>query len=151
MLTAYTQTTHPLNVDNFYFIYDYFSNPPGALIQETRDNKHLLLLYFIPSFLYCIYNNLTFKNLATFDPTTYYLLLQFRVVITGVLFQVSYNNLKYMTFNLDSFMNSVSVFPFGILGDFSQSIDTTPMVFIDFTNTWLYGEAAQFRSFIQHK
>jgi len=45
-------------------------------------------LYFVPAALYCAYNNLAFVNLANFDPTTYFLLLQFRVVITGVVFQV---------------------------------------------------------------
>ncbi|XP_031630727.1 UDP-galactose transporter senju [Contarinia nasturtii] len=69
------------------------SDPATKLVKETIDNKHLLLLYFIPSLLYCIYNNLTFKNLSTFDPTTYYLLLQFRVVITGVLFQVIFHKI----------------------------------------------------------
>ena len=39
--------------------------------------------------LYCIYNMLTFVNLRAFDPTTYFLLLQLRVVVTGVMFQVS--------------------------------------------------------------
>ena len=34
-----------------------------------------------------MYNNLAFVNLANYDPTTYYLLLQFRVVVTGVTFQ----------------------------------------------------------------
>nr|CAD7585810.1 unnamed protein product [Timema genevievae] len=47
----------------------------------------LLLLYFVPAFLYCLYNNLAFVNLSAFDPTTYYLLLQFRVVVTGIVFQ----------------------------------------------------------------
>ncbi|CAB3366460.1 Hypothetical predicted protein [Cloeon dipterum] len=47
-----------------------------------------MMLYFVPAFMYCLYNNLAFVNLATYDPTTYYLLLQFRVVITGVVFQV---------------------------------------------------------------
>lgn len=42
----------------------------------------------MPALLYCFYNNLAFVNLAAFDPTTYNLLLQFRVVITGLFFQV---------------------------------------------------------------
>lgn len=46
-------------------------------------------MYLIPACLYCIYNNLAFVNLSKFDPTTYFLLLQFRVVVTGVLFQVN--------------------------------------------------------------
>jgi hypothetical protein len=48
-----------------------------------------MMLYFIPAFLYCLYNNLAFVSLSAFDPTTYYLLLQFRVVVTGIVFQVS--------------------------------------------------------------
>lgn len=50
-----------------------------------------MLKYFIPSFLYCLYNNLTFVNLSSYDPTTYFLLLQFRVVITGVIFQMLFD------------------------------------------------------------
>ncbi|XP_048258826.1 UDP-galactose transporter senju-like [Haliotis rufescens] len=50
--------------------------------------RQVLGLYFVPAFLYCLYNNLQFVNLAAYDPTTYYLLLQFRVVITGVFFQI---------------------------------------------------------------
>jgi Nucleotide-sugar transporter len=65
------------------------------------------MLYFVPAFMYCLYNNLAFVNLATFDPTTYYLLLQFRVVITGIVFQVSFQFLarewqfSYRHFSLD--------------------------------------------------
>lgn len=50
----------------------------------------VMLKYFVPAFLYCLYNNLAFVNLSAFDPTTYYLMLQLRVVVTGVLFQVFY-------------------------------------------------------------
>lgn len=49
----------------------------------------------VPAFLYCLYNNLAFVNLATFDPTTYYLLLQLRVVVTGILFQIIFK--KYLS------------------------------------------------------
>jgi UDP-sugar transporter A1/2/3 len=45
----------------------------------------------VPSFLYCLYNNLTFVNLSSYDPTTYFLLLQFRVVVTGILFEVLFS------------------------------------------------------------
>ncbi|XP_018573795.1 UDP-galactose transporter senju [Anoplophora glabripennis] len=63
-------------------------NKPKELVVDIVKNKTVLLLYFVPAFLYCLYNNLAFINLSSFDPTTYYLLLQFRVVVTGVLFQV---------------------------------------------------------------
>lgn len=59
-----------------------------SLVARVIEGRDVLLLYFVPAFLYCLYNNLAFVNLSTFDPTTYYLLLQLRVVITGVLFQV---------------------------------------------------------------
>ena len=53
------------------------------------------MLYLVPAALYCLYNNLAFHNLSVFDPTTYYLLLQFRVVITGILFQIIFK--KYLS------------------------------------------------------
>ncbi|KAF5304560.1 hypothetical protein FQA39_LY09611 [Lamprigera yunnana] len=60
----------------------------SSLVRDSVKSKKVLGLYFVPAFLYCFYNNLAFVNLATFDPTTYYLLLQFRVVTTALLFQV---------------------------------------------------------------
>ncbi|KAF2901273.1 hypothetical protein ILUMI_04910 [Ignelater luminosus] len=60
----------------------------ASLFEDAWKNKNVLGLYFVPAFLYSLYNNLSFINLVTFDPTTYYLLLQFRVVITAVLFEV---------------------------------------------------------------
>ncbi|KAG8183645.1 hypothetical protein JTE90_005632 [Oedothorax gibbosus] len=60
---------------------------PKLITAIIKDVK-VLMLYFVPAFLYCLYNNLTFINLSVFDPTTYYLLMQIRVVITGVVFQV---------------------------------------------------------------
>eukprot|EP00123_Amoebidium_parasiticum_P013997 comp22273_c3_seq1/m.32946 comp22273_c3_seq1/g.32946 ORF comp22273_c3_seq1/g.32946 comp22273_c3_seq1/m.32946 type:complete len:297 (-) comp22273_c3_seq1:537-1427(-) len=50
--------------------------------------KKLFALYFVPAFLYSISNNLTYTNLSRNDPTTFYLLLQLRVVVTGVMFQL---------------------------------------------------------------
>lgn len=45
------------------------------------------VLYIVPAFLYCLYNNLQFINLSNYDPTTYYILLQFRVVVTGLVYE----------------------------------------------------------------
>ncbi|CAF1419659.1 unnamed protein product [Adineta ricciae] len=59
--------------------------------RDITDNQTVLFLYFIPSALYCLYNNLAFINLSSYDPTTYFLLLQFRVVVTGVIFQILFN------------------------------------------------------------
>lgn len=73
----------------FISIILYWSN--HSIVHLCRDIAKDLLtlaLYLVPALLYTLYNNLAFVNLANFDPTTYFLLLQFRVVITGVLFQV---------------------------------------------------------------
>ncbi|CAF0818300.1 unnamed protein product [Adineta ricciae] len=59
--------------------------------RDITENQTVLFLYFIPSALYCLYNNLAFINLSSYDPTTYFLLLQFRVVVTGVIFQILFN------------------------------------------------------------
>lgn len=64
---------------------------------DIAANKIILAKYFVPSFLYCLYNNLTFINLSSYDPTTYFLLLQFRVVVTGVVFQILFK--KYLSKN----------------------------------------------------
>ncbi|XP_065357721.1 UDP-galactose transporter senju [Calliphora vicina] len=66
-----------------------------SLVKDVRKDSNVMMLYFVPAFLYCLYNNLAFVNLSTFDPTTYYLLLQLRVVITGVLFQIIFK--KYLS------------------------------------------------------
>ncbi|GFR01126.1 UDP-galactose transporter senju [Trichonephila clavata] len=58
------------------------------LLSSIVFHSKVLMLYFVPAFMYSLYNNLTFVNLSIFDPTTYYLLMQIRVVITGVVFQV---------------------------------------------------------------
>ncbi|KAB7495204.1 CMP-sialic acid transporter 3, partial [Armadillidium nasatum] len=55
----------------------------------------VLLLYMVPAFLYCLYNNLAFINLKEYDPTTYFILLQLRVMVTGVLFQLIFK--KYLS------------------------------------------------------
>lgn len=47
----------------------------------------VLFLYMVPAVLYCLYNNLTFVNLSIFDPTTYFILLQLRVILTGIIYQ----------------------------------------------------------------
>ena len=58
------------------------------LIPEVVSGRKVLALYMVPAFLYCLYNNLSFVNLASYDPTTYYLLLQLRVVVTAVIYQL---------------------------------------------------------------
>lgn len=73
----------------------HFRNNLRSLVRDVGKDRRVLALYMVPAFLYCLYNNLAFVNLATFDPTTYYLLLQLRVVVTGILFQIIFK--KYLS------------------------------------------------------
>ncbi|XP_061703770.1 UDP-galactose transporter senju isoform X1 [Cydia pomonella] len=68
-------------------LYSYRRNDKPHIFRAVALNYKLLLLYFIPSLLYCFYNNLAFVNLSHYDPTSYYILLQFRIVLTAILFQ----------------------------------------------------------------
>jgi len=47
--------------------------------------------YAAPALLYCVYNNLVYVNLTTFDPGTYNVLMQLRIVFTGLLYQVIFS------------------------------------------------------------
>jgi len=59
-----------------------------SLLDAIVRYKWLLVLYLTPGPLYCMYNNLAFVNLASFDPTTYFMLLQLRLLICGVVYQI---------------------------------------------------------------
>jgi len=50
--------------------------------------KHVLLLYLVPAALYCLYNNLSFTSLSYFNPTTYFMFMQIRLLLTGVIYQI---------------------------------------------------------------
>jgi len=73
----------------------FYRNTIQSLVTNVIKGSNVLMLYLVPAALYCLYNNLAFHNLSVFDPTTYYLLLQFRVVITGILFQIIFK--KYLS------------------------------------------------------
>ncbi|XP_003739085.1 UDP-galactose transporter senju-like [Galendromus occidentalis] len=60
------------------------SRPVEVAISRWR----LLILYLIPSALYCMSNNLVFVNLRYFEPTTYNVLQQLKIVLTGILYQM---------------------------------------------------------------
>jgi len=56
--------------------------------RTARDNPVYVAKYFLPSLLYCVYNNLVYINLGTFDPGTYNVLMQFKISLTGVIYQI---------------------------------------------------------------
>ena len=68
-----------------------YNHSVSKFFHEVKRNPRLFLLYFIPSGLYCIYNNLAFVSLVNFDPTTYYILLQLRMVVTGIMYECVFN------------------------------------------------------------
>lgn len=57
------------------------------LAQQVAAHRALLLRYLVPAGLYVLYDVLSYVNLRQFDAPTYFLLLQFRMVVTGVLHQ----------------------------------------------------------------
>ncbi|DBA03921.1 TPA: hypothetical protein N0F65_010574 [Lagenidium giganteum] len=77
-----------------YLTKDAVDHSPGSLVHrikyllaQIKEHRVLLVRYFIPSGLYVVYDVLSYVNLRKFDASTYFLLLQFRMVITGVLHQ----------------------------------------------------------------
>lgn len=97
-------------------------------MQETVKNRNILVLYFIPAFLYCLYNNFSFVNLSTFDPTTYYILLQLRVVVTAIVFQVSSQKVIANS--------SCTLIVFS--GDIQETTEQETMDIASATNKWLH-------------
>ena len=59
-----------------------------SLVAGLHQHRSVLLLYLVPASLYCLYNNLSFLSLAYFDPTTYFMFMQIRLLLTGLIYQV---------------------------------------------------------------
>ena len=68
-----------------------FDGSPEVLARTVMGTLPLLVKYSVPAALYCIYNNLVYTNLASFDPGTYNVLSQLRIVLTGLLYQVLFS------------------------------------------------------------
>ena len=60
----------------------------SQLLSEVHKHRMILAYYMVPALLYCLYNNLSFVNLSYFDPTTYFMFMQMRLLMTGVFYQV---------------------------------------------------------------
>ncbi|KAL1523042.1 hypothetical protein AB1Y20_018003 [Prymnesium parvum] len=60
---------------------------PSVLWRSTIASLPLLARYSVPALLYCVYNNLVYTNLTFFDPGTYNVLMQLRIIMTGLLYQ----------------------------------------------------------------
>ena len=72
-----------------------FSSSLKSLVQSVSSYRWVLSLYLVPASLYCLYNNLSFVSLQYFNPTTYFMFMQIRLLLTGVIYQVDVWTLKY--------------------------------------------------------
>jgi drug/metabolite transporter (DMT)-like permease len=50
-----------------------------------------LMMYAIPALLYAMYNNLAFVGLQYFDAPTYFILMQIRIAVTGLISQIVFH------------------------------------------------------------
>ena len=69
---------------NFY----YFSNSVSSLMSSVSSDKQVMVLYLVPAILYCVSNNVFFLSISYFNPTTYAMFLQIRLLLTGLIYQV---------------------------------------------------------------
>ena len=65
----------------------FFRYSAKTLLFDCVKNRKVLFQYMIPACLYCFYNNLAFTNLANFDPTSYFMFMQTRLLMTGIIYQ----------------------------------------------------------------
>ena len=72
-------------------------NTAVSLGENILENRNVLGLYFVPAALYCLYNNLSFVSLSYFNPTTYFMFMQMRLLLTGLIYQVDRRNEIYNT------------------------------------------------------
>ena len=68
-------------------LYRYYDGTWLQLARGTVAAWRLLLKYTVPAGLYAVYNNLMYINLTNFDPGTYTLMMQLRILFTGLLYQ----------------------------------------------------------------
>ena len=68
-------------------LYRYYDGTWLQLGRGTVAAWWLLLKYMVPAGLYAVYNNLMYINLTNFDPGTYTLMMQLRILFTGLLYQ----------------------------------------------------------------
>ena len=64
----------------------------SSLGEGILKNKNMLGFYFVPAALYCLYNNLSFVSLSFFNPTSYFMFMQIRLLLTGLIYQVDCRN-----------------------------------------------------------
>eukprot|EP00933_Yihiella_yeosuensis_P082957 TRINITY_DN97004_c0_g1_i1.p1 TRINITY_DN97004_c0_g1~~TRINITY_DN97004_c0_g1_i1.p1 ORF type:complete len:354 (-),score=50.93 TRINITY_DN97004_c0_g1_i1:211-1272(-) len=63
----------------------------GLLAMVVKKSWLLFAKYSVPALLYCFYNNLVYINLTAFDPGTYNVLMQLKIVLTAVIYQILFS------------------------------------------------------------
>lgn len=62
----------------------------SEVLQTFRDEYTVFLKYGLPSALFGVYDVLSFVNLSIIDPSTYVVVMQFKLVVTGILWEFSF-------------------------------------------------------------
>lgn len=83
-----TESVKLMLATSMYIVYD---GSLREMIRVASKEIRILLLYGIPALLYAMYNNLLFINLQAFDPGTYNVLIQLKIAMTGVLYQILFS------------------------------------------------------------
>ena len=65
-------------------------NDGQKIFGKIKSTINVFYLYFITAILYSVYNNLAFYNLQNFQPAVYILLLQFRTVLLGIVYELAF-------------------------------------------------------------
>ena len=65
------------------------SNTIASIVTRVSLDIKVMLLYLVPAILYCVSNNVFFLSISYFNPTTYAMFLQIRLLLTGLVYQVA--------------------------------------------------------------
>ena len=80
---------------SFFFYLQEMEWKMSKLLFDLSTYWKYIFYYAIPALLYACYDILSYYNLQVFDPSTYFLLLQFRLVLTAFLHQICFT--QYLT------------------------------------------------------
>jgi drug/metabolite transporter (DMT)-like permease len=75
----------------YYSLYEGATPSVSNTIDTLKQHSSLGLKYAAPAAVYSIYNSLIYINLLAFDPGVYRVLINIRVVTSGILFQIFFN------------------------------------------------------------
>jgi hypothetical protein len=67
-----------------------YSIPPGGWVREVKNiasQVHMGMYFAVPALVYTVYNSLFFLNLVFFDPVSFRVLINIRILWSGLLYQ----------------------------------------------------------------